>query len=235
MWILEPHGNLRECDSGRMNLNLLWQQGNVYVMDNHLAAGWCWLNSLNRDEEYCFYHVDQHQDLCDNAPRAIIEPIRNNSITLEDYCGLSFELNGEMQKAFTWDNYIKQVQSFYPQWFTDCHFACHSCYNDSNCSNPLNITMYTDFFDLYESISCQVKGTGKKWIFNLDVDYFYKDGKQIATDYYISQVAEDIRHALPNLACITIALSPECCGGWNNAVRAYNIIAATLNIKKLSL
>lgn len=235
MWLIEPQLNIKESKSGIDNLNLLMQQDNIFVMDNHLAAGWCWLHILKQDVSYNFYHIDQHFDLCDNAPREIIEPINHLPITLSDYCRLSYSSHLTTLKAFTWDNYIKQVQYFYSHWFQVCHFACHEYCNDSRCDNPLNIAMNIDFFALYDSISCQINSSEQKWILNLDIDYFFKEELQISTDNYIEKVAVDIKKAMPNIACLTIALSPECCGGWNNAIRVYNIIASILNLEKLNI
>ena len=44
---------------------MFWQNGNVYVMDNHRDAAWCWLQQCNLRDRYNFMHVDQHYDLLD--------------------------------------------------------------------------------------------------------------------------------------------------------------------------
>src|SRR5436853_7864299 len=47
------------------NLNLLFVDGKSYVMDNHLAAGWCWLQTINLKNKYNLFHIDRHYDLMD--------------------------------------------------------------------------------------------------------------------------------------------------------------------------
>ena len=42
-------------NSGIDNLNFLLHYPKVYVMDNHLAAGWCWLQELDPEFSYCFF------------------------------------------------------------------------------------------------------------------------------------------------------------------------------------
>lgn len=43
--------NFKNAESLIDKLNLLYQEGKFYVMDNHLAAGWCWYHTLKKDEE----------------------------------------------------------------------------------------------------------------------------------------------------------------------------------------
>lgn len=67
----------------------------------------------------------------------------------------------------------------------------------------------------------------KKWIVNLDLDYFYHsddDGCiQILTDEYIRTLAVKLRENINQIQILTIALSPECCGGWGNAIHALDV------------
>ena len=37
------------------------------------------------------------------------------------------------------------------------------------------------------------------------------------------------------LKVITVALSPECCGGWENSLRIYNRLAERLKVEKILL
>ena len=53
-------------ESGIYNVNMLYRKENVYLMDNHLSALWCWVK--HRQEEKIIIgnpqiiHVDHHND-----------------------------------------------------------------------------------------------------------------------------------------------------------------------------
>lgn len=48
------NNSFKESQSFSSVLNILYQEGCTYIMDNHLAAGWCWYNTLDRHKEYNF-------------------------------------------------------------------------------------------------------------------------------------------------------------------------------------
>lgn len=59
--------NFKKSESRSSVLNILYQEGCTYIIDNHLAAGWCWYNTLDRHKEYNFCHIDQHDDLANDS------------------------------------------------------------------------------------------------------------------------------------------------------------------------
>ena len=48
--------------SGATEQNSLCRSGNVYVMDNHRAALWCWLQELDLSKPHSLIHIDRHTD-----------------------------------------------------------------------------------------------------------------------------------------------------------------------------
>lgn len=52
----------RRNASGAYNQNFLWRDGNTYVMDNHRAALWCWLQHITPGERLSLLHIDCHTD-----------------------------------------------------------------------------------------------------------------------------------------------------------------------------
>ena len=63
MWIKPlPDGY---CDMASFCFNnvFLWQSEKVFVMDNHMAALWGWLQVCNPQEKYNFMHIDRHYDM----------------------------------------------------------------------------------------------------------------------------------------------------------------------------
>jgi virulence-associated protein VapD len=97
-------------DSGVYNQNFLWRCGSVYVMDNHRAAMWCWLQHVDPDQPHSLFHMDRHYDCLpspewlENCP----EDIRRLSIN--EYLNFDYALSdfghGERAQLFRWDNYL---------------------------------------------------------------------------------------------------------------------------------
>lgn len=54
MWIRHLPADYYKQQSDFDNLVFLWKTNNVYVMDNHLAAAWCWMQECNTDTRYNF-------------------------------------------------------------------------------------------------------------------------------------------------------------------------------------
>lgn len=238
MWIKERPEKLKEQESNIDKLNFLYKEDNIYVMDNHLAAGWSWLQELMPGESYNFFHIDRHADMLCNAPVNKYLFIKENPrLSLDEYTNLEFK-NGCVDfvyKVFQWDNYIKQINYLFPNWFTRCYFATHD-YVVDNCSEEtkkMNICYRPEPFELYDNINYWLKqNSSSKWIFNFDLDYFFNDnGMQLFTDDYIRAMARNLKKGMEYVAVLTIALSPECCGSWDNAIRIMNIVAEELELE----
>lgn len=239
MWIKELPENLKQQKSEIANLNFVYKYKNIYIMDNHLAAGWAWLQELDIDKSYNFFHIDRHADLLNNAPIEKYLFIKDNPyLTLDEYTNLEFKINENdmhIYKVFQWDNYIKQINYLFPNWFTECYFSAHNYVDDNflNGSNKLNITYRPNAFELYNNIDYWLeRSQNTKWIFNIDLDYFFnEDGMQLFTDDYIRSTIQNLNQKMDKVAVLTIALSPECCGCWDNAIRIINIVAKELGLK----
>lgn len=231
-WIKTPNKKLE--DSNSQHVNFLFQQNNIYIMDNHLAAGWCWVNQLDLNQSYNLFHIDRHYDLLcdDNIIQTIIIDAQLNlkDLSFSAYCNL---LNPTLDdyKLFRWDNYILNLNLVYPNLFNEKYFATHE-----NDFKPKDfITYESSIIELYDNIEFWIGSKkNRKWILNLDLDYFFNDlGEdkiQIVSDEYIKEVAKEIKKSLKHIDVLTICLSPECCGGWGNAIRVNKIICEVLEI-----
>lgn len=228
-WIKEVPESIKEQESNIDNLNFVAKSGNIYFMDNHLAAGWCWLQELDANTSYNFFHIDRHNDLLMNADPKLYEFIKQEqNLSLEKYASLEFEISNHTYKVFQWDNYILQIKNLFPDWFNECYFCTH----DKFISDPnIDISYQPDVFELYDNIDYWTKGE-LKWVLNLDLDFFFSGNGyfQLFTDDYIRKVAESIKKSLPNIAVLTVSLSSECCGGWDNSIRIANMIAEILEV-----
>ena len=90
MWHIQRE-EFKRLKSGSSALNILYQEGCTYVMDNHLAAGWCWYNTLDRRKEYNFCHIDQHDDLANDKHDIVKDLFEETPISLERYISLHYE------------------------------------------------------------------------------------------------------------------------------------------------
>lgn len=221
-----------------VDVNFLWNDGDIYIMDNHRCAYWCWMQKFIKNQRYSLFHIDKHFDSSPinsttNPPDSfIINQPNINSLTIDQY------LNLEYQKlcVFRWDNYLSAfLTSHHQQLDTKC-FATYNV--DSKPPKMIN-TEYIDPASLHENIECHIieEKNDVKWIVNIDLDYFfYKKGdgyEQAYTDEYITSLTSLINNAKKQgkVETLTICLSPECCGGWTNAEKVCELICQTLGVK----
>ena len=234
MWIKEPPKIFRE--SSNNILNFLYRKDKIFIMDNHRGAPWAWLQLCNTDSTYNFFHIDKHYDLLDHPIRVKNEVIDKgidvSQLELTEYLDLQEILNGGLEaKVFSYDNYIANLLILYPSLFNEKVFATHK---DGNI-NETYINREIDFYHLIDELEgCININTGNKWIINIDIDYFYLDKEsnyfQAFTFEFIWNLFEIIRNGLENIQVVTIALSPECCGSWDNAYRIARNISAYLKL-----
>ncbi|MCD6556681.1 MAG: hypothetical protein J7K64_05745, partial [Bacteroidales bacterium] len=78
-----------------------------------------------------------------------------------------------------------------------------------------------------------------EWIVNIDLDYFFQkiDDTDVtlkfisneAIDFFIGKIKTYLSN--DKIKVMTIALSPECCGGWENSLELMNFFAEKLDLK----
>lgn len=249
------NNNFKKSESRSSVLNILYQEGCTYIMDNHLAAGWCWYNTLDQHKEYNFCHIDQHDDLA-NDSHDIVQKLfsEDRKISLDEYTSLHYNQPPQVilppLKVIRWDNYILHMKSVFPHWFKKEIYACHDFVSGER-SSVTNVQSYDSYFDpdkgvqdvpihpinincydLSQTLEEQIgNNDGRLWIVNLDIDYFFNDELQLFTDEYIEAICNQIVKEKAKIAVLTIALSPECCNGWDNSIRVYNYIAERLSLE----
>ena len=110
-----------------MNQNFLWKFRNIYVMDNHRAALWCWMQEISAQHAYCAFHIDAHYD-CAGAPDAewlnSIPDIRVMSFA--DYLSISDpNSTSPAIPAIRWDNYLSLFLAKYPSQCAELFTTTH--------------------------------------------------------------------------------------------------------------
>jgi len=222
------------------NLNILYQSGKTFIMDNHLAASWCWLQKIDIEKQYNLLHIDRHYDLLESQIDLWIDAIQKQNIDLKtisitDLLAIKYQVKEmsiyETFPIFRWDNYITIFNRLYPNIIALNIFTTHK---DGDAPENIKINDL-DIYELQENLSYWINTNNEhKWIVNLDIDYFFTDYDekrfQFLTDEYILKIAEEIKKSWNNIEVLTIALSPEFCGGWDNAIRVTKLITNYLNI-----
>jgi len=209
-------------------------------MDNHLAAGWCWLQQIDVTNQYNLVHIDRHYDLRSGQEAFWVEKL--NSIGFDYKKASISDLTGVMYvrpdnpsspefPLFTWDNYLTVLDALYPGLWKQRTFATHK---DGDLPDDYEYSE-AGFEELYLYLQSWLNDKSYKTVVNLDIDYFFFDyGKryfQAFSDDFIKVVAGQIKLGWDNIEVFTIALSPECCGGWDNAVRVARLITDELGIE----
>lgn len=234
MWIKEKPIILGESSSNKVNF--LFNKDKIFLMDNHLSATWCWLQKIDFSKKYNFVHIDRHYDLLD-FPEVIKEDLIEKdidikNITFEDYINLKQTFPQELAfdvKLFRWDNYIMHFQNIYPNLIEKTYFitkkiGAKNDFVNYECEIEEFITDYDYWLD-------NNKKNG--WIINIDIDFFFSNCKgylQLYSNEVVEKVAENLMQNLHKIDVLTICLSPECCGGWENSIRVFNIFNRILNL-----
>lgn len=231
--------NLKTQKDYRMSdsLNFLWRQEKrpFYIMDNHLAALWCWLQELDPEDSYSLVHIDAHWDvgnpyLDDNAINELQE-----ARTIEAFLAVR-DPHSRAAKgwpAIRWNNFIMPLPLMRPglergiflgrELETECEFMQ---------DKRIEVWHPDGFWDDFASGEMsRLKG---RRLIDIDVDYFYGrvggGWHQIFSDDFIIALLGDINSRLRPNDIVTIALSPDCCGGIENSIKMCQLVCEMFNI-----
>lgn len=208
-WLIPFKGRL---SSGPELCNLLYKKQQIYIMDNHRLALWSWFQHLKLDSDfqYNFFHIDAHYD-CDPAISEIKTDLAN--LSLEQY--MNYPAANSNGCLFRWDNYLPVLLNQYKEKLNITYSATHNIGIKANFDHefmPWDLLKYLEnrFFD------------HKHWIVNLDLDYFFaRENKDTPLFHpeYMKKIFRALKTAYDDqlIDVMTIALSPECCGGWDKA------------------
>lgn len=218
--------------------NFLWKEKNIYVMDNHRAALWCWLQHMEPRCIYGLFHVDAHYDFGTAKHAMEVDGQRElDGRTFQEYLALAFETSaGETCPIIRWDNYLTVLAAWYPKSIGTCFMATHGVD-----AEPPDTWQWEpiEMANLPGSIGpCLENPPSDGWIVNVDVDYFFysrEEGErtQLQRKRYILDLAAAFRKAneAGQVMCLTVCLSPECCGGWRSAEGIAGLFLTEMGIK----
>lgn len=207
--------------------NVLIEDKKTFIMDNHRLALWCWFQKLQKNQRYNLFHIDAHPDLSDSGNAYFAHDLFK--MKLEDY-------RQELQKdinvpLFRWDNYIEIFLTHYPAMVGHTISATHHLGSSKTLKE--DIGPYTLIKRLNEIFYERTYVNEYPWIMNVDLDYFFSaqpEKTTIFSDDYVTSLAAVIQNGLENemIEVLTISLSPECSGSWENAEKLLEIFGHTL-------
>lgn len=213
--------------SGAVTQNLLWQDDNVYLMDNHRAALWCWAQQVNlAKEEHNILHIDRHYDaLQANLDRELAAMPELRNLSLDDYLAAEFDLD-ERVPLFRWDNYLS-LHIGSPAGKNLKLLRCVTHYEGDK-PKPLHL-MESPAEHLPENLAYWLS-RDYNWIVNIDLDYFFcnapsSDDAQLIPFYsreYFATVCEQLRIAVArgNIRAVTVCLTPDSyTPGWDECLK----------------
>lgn len=225
------------------DLNLLCNERNIYVMDNHNAALWCWLQEIDTDQKYNVLHVDAHYDTRSGNIDKWLEYIPSNlqDLDISDFLSLKFDSpnfeNG--YEIMHWDNYFPIFHRLYRNNINRYHFFTHKAGSMFDEMKPiLDEYPIPGLFNLMDYLFDEENSGTDNWIVNIDLDYFFQHIENTditlriisyeAIDFFLQKIKPYLNE---KITVMTIALSPECCGGWENSLALMDYFAKKLEIE----
>ncbi len=222
-------------DSLATTQNFLWQSGNVYIMDNHRAAMWCWLQQVPSDERVILVHVDEHFDTLYSQIVVWLSHLPDlRDLSIDNYLELTYPLGNQSIPLIRWDNYLSLFLERYPQQLTEAIFITHGV-GDEPRFTPMRHILSKD---VPSNLAFHLKDHVRA-IVNIDLDYFFcdneRDQRQVMfSEEYISAVFRVIRAHMDagRVACLTLCMTPDeaYTGGWAQAEKLCERVCEILGI-----
>jgi len=222
----------RRGHSGATKQNFLWKSGSIYVMDNHRAAMWCWLQEIDPNSSHCLIHIDKHRDtLQANLPKIILNLPKLNG-ALEDYLDKKMDFNGVAAPVIRWDNYLSIYLDQHGSNIDVCRFLTHGIGDKPNWDGVFE----NEIWELPENLGYWLETANSPWIVNIDLDYFFctfeedESPQLMISEAYIRSISRALREAMDNqrIGVLTICLSPECTSGWEQSEKLATTICEIL-------
>lgn len=228
--------------SGPVNQNLLWRDGNVFLMDNHRAALWCWQQEIDLYEErHSILHVDRHTDCLRanlNAHLAAIPDLRG--LSLKAYLDTTVALAGGNVPLFRWDNYLSIYLEKFGQHVAIVRSIDHG--EGDAPDHPRTIRPCAD--EVPPNLLYWLKNDPGPWIINVDLDYFFfelaSQGDSDTTwgplfsEEFVDTIFGEIRKGMDAglVGVVTLCLTPtNFTAGWDKCLelssRIFGILGAT--------
>lgn len=214
-------------ETGVYRQNFLWRSGNLFVMDNHRAAAWCWSKCVDQSSDHALVHIDRHNDTLQSQLDAWLALLPNGiPQTIEEYLSATQDLHfGSEAPLFRWDNYLSIYLAVVGANVTECYFATHGEGDRPNHHNVMDVEPDA----LPAALLNMIMDVQVPSILNVDLDYFfgpddgtdYERAIRILDDSYFDSITSAIAalDQAGKLPVITIALTAtdDLTNGWGPA------------------
>lgn len=245
-WIRKPPLPLGK--SGHEQVKLLWKHNRfpIYLMDNHRAAWWCWMQHQRPDQSYRLIHIDHHWDVgpLDDGD---METLRGRREQLERDFALYDALRSDVHQGpiVQSDNYIEPFLELYPR-ASAVHLHAHEDRGTGGAARletRYNAQIFSEPFAFFRQMRDLWASEGSDFtdqIINFDIDYAFMDingpadmVRRFVADDYLTSFFRAVRAQLDQqkVRVVTVALSQDWCGGEASAVRAWLAVAAGLGVR----
>lgn len=223
--------------SGAYNQNLLWQDGSVYVMDNHRAAMWCWLRHVDPDQPHSIMHIDRHYDTLYSQMDTWLKALPSlQGLSIQQYLDVPYKgLCMDEIPIIRWDNYL----SIYLELFAANIAVLKSITHHDGDVPRFQKLMKAELWELPANFKYWIRYYQTPWILNIDLDVFFCDGEdatavRLVDDSFITDLARDIRKMRDEgrIGVITICLTPDdnLTGGWEETLRLAKLMCHEIGV-----
>jgi UPF0489 domain len=229
--------------SGPVTQNLLWQDGDVYLMDNHRAALWCWQNALDLGVvSHRILHIDRHTDaLGANLSQHLKDMPVLQALSINDYLDAKVQLGSEKHSLFRWDNYLSIHIASSKKTLIELICADHG-----EGGNPQFHSTHRPKPDsLSGNISYWLTQGREPWIVNVDLDYFFCSGAKLDelgnkvwiplfSDSYIERIFRQVYDSMKmgRVKVVTVCLTPSnFTPGWQECLNLSHKIFDILKVR----
>jgi hypothetical protein len=212
-----------EGASGPYERHFLFQIGDVFIMDNHGLALWCyrhWKNLHPQEPDCHLLHIDAHEDYQDELLQdEMSAEILWNAVPTDLSTFLHTQEEKYRSPLYRWDNYL-------PIMFNQFGRRVGATYGLGK-KAPWDQRLGPE--QLLRDLS-KLFVDDRRWIINIDADYFYPLGSEHKTTTlyhpdWISAFFMQLKahHVAGDIAGVYFAFSPECCGSWENSLRLWKM------------
>lgn len=197
--------------SGSTQQNSLCRSGNVFVMDNHRAALWCWLQAQDLSRPHSFIHIDRHTDTLQSRLKEWLAALPDWKSGIDVYLGANYCTSTHTSPVIRWDNYLSIYLACFGKNLKELRFLTHSEGDKPNHKG----TLFSQSWELPDNLACWLSSSNVPWIVNIDLDYFFCDSEtgpiQLFSDQYIDTVFLTLKQAMEkdSIAVLTLCLTPD--------------------------
>lgn len=232
--------------SGSINQNLLWRDGNIYLMDNHRAALWCWQQEIDLyHTQHSVLHIDRHTDCLGANLAAHLAAMPDlRGLSIEGYLGATVALQGSNVPLFRWDNYL----SIHLTSFGGRVSAVKSVDHGDGDAPQHSQTIRPRADEVPPNLLYWLQSGSNLWIVNVDLDYFFFEGAvgpsgdpewlPMFSDAFIDTVFQEIRKAMDQklVGVVTLCLTPtNFTAGWDKCLELSSKIFEILGARHPTL